>query len=181
MNSFRNFDKTFSYTSKDSSSSFDSKVTINHYVRDIEKEREDYEEMRSNKVLIPDRIMIDEKERNQYDIEQKNHEKKKKNIYFFLHCFYREKQEKPELLVQTILIKEDEMKEGCVKKILIQKKEYRNEMIFFDKKIIKINIPPGIKDIAYLLFYNKGNIIENKKYDLKVIVQKDNERMNNII
>lgn len=174
MNSFRNFDKTFSYTSKDSSSSFDSKVTINHYVRDLAKEIEDHEEFRSNKILIPDKIMMDEKERIQYDIEQMNYEKNKKNIYFFINCFYRKKQEKPVWLVQTISIKEHEMKEGCVKKILIQKKEYRNEMIFFDEKIIKIHIPSGIKDITYLLFYKQGNIDENKKYDLKVIVQKEN-------
>jgi hypothetical protein len=197
MNSFRNIDKTFSYASKDSSSSFDSKVTINHYVRDLEKEREDHEEMRSNKILVPNKIIIDEKERNQYDTEQKNHEKKKKNIYCFLHCFYKKEKENPDLLVQKIAIKEHEMKEGCVKKILIQKKNTlryetkwnygvqqnhsSNEMIFFDEKIIKINIPPGIKDIAYLLFYNQGNIVNNKKYDLKVIVQKEKEVMNSLI
>jgi len=54
-------------------------------------------------------------------------------------------------------------------------------MIFFDEKIIKINIPPGIKDISYLLFYNQGNIVNNKKYDLKVIVQKEKEVMNYVI
>lgn len=92
----------------------------------------------------------------------------------FYNIFNRKKettQKKPNIISKTMRITMEQAYNGCILPLLIERKNNKT----YETETIYVNIPRGIDDNEFITIEKKGNIIDDDKGDIKVIIIIDND------
>ena len=93
---------------------------------------------------------------------------------------------KPTILIKIVTITFQEMYKGITKNIIIERTITNNNIQLIENESLNLSIEPGINNNSFTLLQNRGNVLNNIRGDLQIIIKIDNsseyERIeNNII